>query len=180
MVKTRNWYIVYTKPDCEKRIGLLLERRGIECYFPSYNTDQIHQGRLKKIAVPLFSRQLFILTCEDELELIKKVGGVISFMHCLQKPAIIDEADINAIKNILIDCKNIKVEKINMFFAADQNTKGSASGKTEFEMVRTNGLKKVFLSSLGFALVTENISEDINADQKKTEKIEAKQIKSVA
>ncbi|KAA9039498.1 hypothetical protein FW778_11815 [Ginsengibacter hankyongi] len=30
----KNWYAVYTKPHCEKKVSLLLVKRGIENFYP--------------------------------------------------------------------------------------------------------------------------------------------------
>jgi len=108
----KNWYIIYTKPQLEKRIVASLNKRKIENYFPLAQINGTRNG--KDGSEPLFRTLIFIKVALKELTDIKRIEGVLSLMHYRDQPALINEDEIIAIKDFTSKYHNIKVEPSNV------------------------------------------------------------------
>jgi transcriptional antiterminator RfaH len=108
------WYVVYTKPNSEKKVASNLEKRGIKVYCPVYEKIRQWSDRKKKIIAPLFRSYIFIFlnNYEDEKLPVLLVAGVVRFLFWLGKPAIVREVEIQAIQDFLNKYKgsNITVD----------------------------------------------------------------------
>jgi len=104
----KNWYIIYTKPQLEKRIVASLNKKKIENYFPLGQVTRLRNVRESN--EPLFRSLIFIKVAEKEMTDIKRIEGVLSIMHYKDQPAIINDDEIIAIKDFTSKYNDIKVE----------------------------------------------------------------------
>ena len=157
----KNWYAVYTKPYCEKKVARVLNRKGIEIFLPLNSKKSSLWGNRQQ--EPLFKSFIFLRATEDEvINLSKKIDGVLSALYWLGKPAAINETDINAIREFTNSHKEIMLEK------RDVNLKSydgiiddiflSMDGKT---LTIKKRAIRVNLPSLGFTMVAKMEGEDI-------------------
>lgn len=108
----KNWYVLYTKSNCEKKVAELLNRRGVETYCPINKVYRQWSDRRKQISVPLFSSYVFVKTEEVDLTRIRSfTSSIVSPVYWLGKPAVIQETEIQEIKNFLNKHAEIKLEK---------------------------------------------------------------------
>jgi transcription antitermination factor NusG len=160
----KNWYAVYTKPHCEKKVAVSLSKRKIETFCP-LNCLKIQSFRRSKILKePLFKSYLFVNITEKETSLLKQADGVISLLYWMGKPAIIREDEIEAIKEFINDHQNIELERTQV------NTSDiarivdgplySMEGKV---FALKNKTVKVNLPSLGYIMVARMEEESIFA-----------------
>ena len=152
----KNWYIIYTKSKCEKKIATLLTRRKIENFLP-LNLKKINSYRKRKdFQEPLFKSYLFAKIDEYEIDKIKAMDGVLNFLYWKDSPALIKEEEIKAIKEFTVDYQNISVEKtvVNVTDLAQvvDMARYSFSGNV---LSIKNTLAKLNLPSLGFTLVAK-------------------------
>ena len=103
----KNWYIVYTKPQFEKRVVASLNKKKIDNYFAL--TQVTNKGTGRDSIEPLFLTMIFTKVTPKELADIKKIEGALSIMHFKDKPAIINKGEINAIKDFTSKYQDIKV-----------------------------------------------------------------------
>jgi transcription antitermination factor NusG len=160
----KNWYIVYTKAKCEKKVAALLTKRKIENFCP-LNCIKIQSLRRNKILQePLFKSYVFVNITEDEISLVKQTDGVISQLYWMGEPAIIKEDEIAAIKEFTNDYKNIVLERTqvntNDVARIVDGPSYSMGGKV---FTLTNKTVKVNLPSLGFIMVATMEDESIFA-----------------
>src|SRR5450432_3678623 len=107
----KNWYAVYTKPHCEKKVASSLAKRKIECFCP-LNSRKIKSFRRNKtLQEPLFKSYVFVNIPEKEIKLLRQMDDVISLLHWMGKPAIIKEDEIEAIREFTSDHQNIELER---------------------------------------------------------------------
>ena len=59
------WYVVYTKPNWEKKVAELLEKKGIEQYCPLNKVQKQWHDRKKTVWEPLFKSYVFVRTDEQ-------------------------------------------------------------------------------------------------------------------
>lgn len=57
---SRQWYVVQTRPNSERRALSHLVRQGFETYLPVYRKRRSHAGKVDIVAAPLFPRYLFV------------------------------------------------------------------------------------------------------------------------
>jgi len=138
----------------EKKVAASLSKRKIENFFP-VNSQQISSySKVRTSHVPLFQSYIFVKIMENEFEKVRSVFGVLNFVYWKGKPAIIQEEEIEVLKDFTTDHQNIKLEKskvnINDVAKVIDGSKYSMSGNV---LTVKNTTVKVNLPSLGFTLV---------------------------
>lgn len=107
----RFWYAIYTRPRWEKKVFELLTKKKIVSYCPLNKVIKQWADRKKTILEPLFPSYVFVQLDATEMTRAKETDGVINFVYWLSKPAIIKDAEIDAIKNFLSEFNNVYLEK---------------------------------------------------------------------
>jgi hypothetical protein len=143
-----NWHIVYTKPNCEKKVTQLLTQRGIENYCPYYTTTVKWQNRDTLTRKPLFDNYVFVRTTESELSSIKKLPQVINILYKMNEIAVVQSEEMQTIKHILRSYKQIDLVKT-----------GFNPGETFSDIAEE---KAVFtIPSLGYSLLAAGKVEEV-------------------
>lgn len=152
----KNWYIVYTKAKCEKKVSSLLTKKKIENFCP-LNCRQIQQFRKSKaIYEPLFNSYVFVYINENETCLLKQIENVLNIVYWKGEPAIIQDEEINEIKEFIADHRNIKLEKSSVSLTEETSIVNRPNYSVEGHIVMIkNKYIKVNLPSLGFTMVAE-------------------------
>lgn len=150
----KNWYIVYTKPQFEKRVVASLNKKKVGNYFPL--TQVTNKGTGRDSIEPLFLTMIFTKVTSKELADIKKIEGVLSIMHFKDKPATINEGEINAIKDFTMKYQDIKVMP-SLVDLLDEVRNISTPIKSVDGKVHSISYKTIRLNlpSLGFLLTAE-------------------------
>lgn len=97
----KQWLAVYTKPRWEKKLQLVLEEAGLECWCPTQVTERQWSDRKKKIVEPLFKGYLFVHISKNQQTQVRMVPGILNFVYFLGKPAVIRAEEIETIKRYL-------------------------------------------------------------------------------
>jgi transcription antitermination factor NusG len=159
----KNWYAVYTRPHCEKKVSLLLTKKGIENFSPLNYKKSPSLLRMKLLYEPLFKSYIFLRATDyDIIALSKQVNGIIGLLYWMSKPAIISEDDINAIKEFTNHHQEIKLEKIHVNSKSDENIIDGISFTMDGKILMIkNRAIKVNLPSLGFTMAAKMEDESI-------------------
>jgi len=110
----KKWYALYTKPRWEKKVHHLLTLKGIETYCPLNKVKRQWSDRKKTIYEPLFKSYVFVKVDDSERTKVRLTNGVINFVYWNQKPAIIKEREIEAIKRFLNDHENVGLRPLEL------------------------------------------------------------------
>ncbi len=62
----KNWYVIYTKPQSEKKVATLLTKKKIENFIPLVSAEALRSWRHKLVYRPLFKSYVFVYTTEQE------------------------------------------------------------------------------------------------------------------
>lgn len=110
----KNWYAVYTKPHCERKVSLSLSKKNIENFCP-LNSRKSRQFFLSmSSSEPVFNCYVFVRSTDAEImKITKQINGIISLLYWKGKPATIKDEEINAIKDFSLNHQEIKVEKLH-------------------------------------------------------------------
>lgn len=112
MNSTRNWYVVYTQPQFEKKVTRNLMAVGIESLCPLLKVRKQWVGRKKMISEPLFPSYVFVKVSPQEHSLLRLTTGVINLVYWLGKPAVIKEEETIVIQRFIKDHESISLQKL--------------------------------------------------------------------
>ena len=152
----KNWYIIYTKPKCEKKVGQSLLKRKIENFIP-LNSKLVKDFRKRKfIYEPLFQSYVFVCIEEARIPLLYRIESIVSLVYWKGKPAVVNPEEIEAIREFTTDHQDIKLEKTNVNVSHDlQTTDGPSYTMGEKILIIKNRSFNVTLPSLGFTMIAE-------------------------
>jgi transcription antitermination factor NusG len=150
----KNWYIIYTKPNAEKKVASALTRKKIEIFFPLNSITQHRKAKLQK--VPLFKSYLFARLSETEKAFVLSLNNVINFVYWKQQPIAVEENDIVMIKEFVFNYNDIVVQKIdvstNNFSKVLDGFQRSFSGNV---LTIKNTVTKINLPMIGFSMTAK-------------------------
>lgn len=111
MKKEKRWYAVYTRSRWEKKIAETLLKSGIQAYCPINRVEHRWSDRIKLVEEPLFRNYVFVRICDKELVPVLSTSGVIHFVTNMGKPALVQDAEIEAIRDMLNEYVNVQVKR---------------------------------------------------------------------
>lgn len=160
MVMQKNWYVLYTRPQCEKKVAALLTKKKIENFIPLVTVESQKSWRNKLIHKPLFNAYVFVHVTQEQVGSLIQMDGVINILHWLGRAAIISDAEVNSIKEFTVDCQNITLEKLAINTNLLERNIYKSSFEIEGNLIAVmNKTIKINLPSLGYAMIA-NLKED--------------------
>jgi transcriptional antiterminator RfaH len=100
---TENWNALYLKPRTEKKVALLLNRKGIEAFLPLCQVRKQYSDRIKKVEEPLLKSYIFVRDSGARNPEVLRTDGVLNYVlnSCTGKLALIKQAELDDIKDYL-------------------------------------------------------------------------------
>ena len=77
----RDWYVLHTKPRCEKKVALYLEKYKCFFHLPTYVKIRKVQRRKVRRTLPLFPGYVFSRLSPDERVLILKTNHIVHTIY---------------------------------------------------------------------------------------------------
>ncbi|MEO6668299.1 MAG: UpxY family transcription antiterminator [Ferruginibacter sp.] len=151
----KNWYAVYTKSRCEKRVSALLTKKKIENYCPLNRIG--HSIDKKKMALePLFPAYVFVYISEMEMAAIRQTSDVVNFVYWLGRPAVIKDVEIESIQHFVSEHTDVVLEKTAVNVSDMVRIVSGPSMEFEGNVVSIKNNKvKVTLPSLGVMMTAD-------------------------
>ncbi len=158
----KNWYVLYTKADCEKKVALQLSKKKIDNFCPLVLTKAHFLRRTKIQSKPLFRSHVFVYISEKEMEIVKQVSGVINFLFWKGTPAVIFHEEVLTIKEFCNDYDEIEATKIAVDIKDSARIIDGPVYSTDGKILAVkNRTVKAYLPSLGYILVARLKDETI-------------------
>ena len=159
----KNWYVVYTKPNCEKKVSNLFTKKGIENFVPFRNRNELSLLRRKIMQEPLFMTYVFVKATEDDIfALSKRTKCIVSVLYWMGMPAIISEDEIKLIREFTNDHQEIVLEKYEVNVRSERNINEGISYTLDGKILMIkNKAIRVTLPSLGYTMVARIEDESI-------------------
>ena len=153
---SRNWYIIYTINQREKKVATVLNQKKIINYL-AFNTiippDSLNSKAIKK---SLFKSQLFVYILADEISQVKQIPGIINFLYWLDKPAVIQQQEIEAIKQITSKYSNIKLVRSAVKLFQEVSIVEETVFSSKMNLDRNDSkIVEITLPSLGYTMIAE-------------------------
>ncbi len=158
MENIKKWYALYTKPRWEKKVNLVLNNKGIECWCPLRKTEKQWSDRKKIIEEPLFTSYVFVYIEESDRTKVLMTDGILNFVYYVGKPAVIRNEEIDLIKKYLSETEaKVTVQSLS---SLDENTRIKVNHGVFMDTTGTvikGGKKKVYvkLESLDQVMIVE-------------------------
>ncbi len=96
-----NWYVLYTKPRCEKKVEEELLSLGINAYCPTQNEIRLWSDRKKRIQVPVLPSMILVNIDEKDINRVFESPLVVRYMFWMGKRAIVRQSEIDILKKYL-------------------------------------------------------------------------------
>jgi len=149
----KKWFVVYTKPQQELKIGSQLTALGISNYCPTITLLKQYSDRKKKVNKPLLSSYVMVELEEKDRNKVFACNGIVRYLFFLGKPAVVPASHINLMQDHLNGIYNDF--KITTLSVGDSHTitQGPFSGVCG-KVVETDNTKvKLELASLGMRII---------------------------
>lgn len=156
MNENKNWYAVYTKPRWEKKVHLLLERKGIETYCPLNKVRRRWSDRYKVVMEPLFRSYVFVHITDGEKTPVRLTDGVVNFVYWQGKPAQIRDEEIDVIRKFLQEYEEVEVQRVELAEGQRVRIKTGVMMDHEGVVIKVlNNKAYVVIESLGYMLTAQ-------------------------
>jgi transcription antitermination factor NusG len=97
----KQWYVVYCKPNTEKKTAEKLEQCGVKVYCPLKTEVRQWSDRKKKIKVPVLPSMLLVKFKDKDRPKVFQVTTVVRYLYWLNKPATVREEEVKELKKAL-------------------------------------------------------------------------------
>ena len=135
---------------------MALTKKGIENYCPLNRIDRQWPAFKKVTYKPLFSSYVFIRISEVQRDEVMKTPGIISLVYWRNKPAVIQNREIEVMNEFLEEYKCVYLERIPVAaHAAIKVISSPLKHYVEGMLAIKDNLIKIVLPSLGYVLVAE-------------------------
>lgn len=98
---TLKWFVLHTRSRAEKKVAERLTANNISVYLPLSIKKSHWSDRTKNITLPLISSVIFVHCTQQQLPNILKLAGTVRVLKYLNKPAIVQDYEIENIKIML-------------------------------------------------------------------------------
>ncbi|MDW3191844.1 MAG: UpxY family transcription antiterminator [Cytophagales bacterium] len=126
----RNWHVIYTRPNFERKVASELVAKGIEFFMPSRDEVRQWHDRKKKMNVLVFPGYIFVRVNVREVYMIYAINGFVNFVSNEGHPDVISDELMSAIQTLLEGEFSIKTgalisgDKIKIGHGAFQGLEG--------------------------------------------------------
>ncbi|KZW99869.1 transcriptional activator RfaH [Pseudoalteromonas luteoviolacea] len=103
MTINRKWYVVYTRPNAEKKFADQVNQftTGCDVYLPLITENRQWSDRVKLVSRPLFKSYVFVYLNDDEYHYIKRLSGFVEYIKFNGKPSVVSSLEVEKIKKII-------------------------------------------------------------------------------
>jgi len=152
----KKWYAIYTHAKWEKKVATLLTRKDIENYCPLNKVARQWSDRKKIVFEPLFTSYVFVRITDKEYLSVLQTDGVLNYVSWQGKPAVIRDAEIDLVRNFLLEHNSVRLEKLEVDVDDTVRIKCGLFMEQEGKVMEVLGKSlRVFLPSLGYAMLAE-------------------------
>ncbi len=100
-MEQKKWYALYVSSRQEKKVQEGLLNKGIEAYTPVVKTMKQWSDRKKMVELPLITGYVFVKHADNEKEKVFTVNGIVNYVRFDGRPAIVNEKEIQLLKDII-------------------------------------------------------------------------------
>ena len=96
-----NWYVLFTKPRCEKKAEEQLLSIGINAYCPTRSEIKFWSDRKKRVDLPVLPSIILIKIDDKDINRVFECSLVLRYMFWLGRRATVRQKEIDILKKYL-------------------------------------------------------------------------------
>ena len=106
------WNAIFTRPNTEKKVSRLLEKKGIVHYCPQNRVTVDGYTEEKTVATPLFPSLIFIQApATRPLSALRQLPNVVNIAYWQQQPAAFPAGEIDSLRRFMEAYETVQVVK---------------------------------------------------------------------
>ena len=146
------WYVLHTKPRCEKKVEQQLLSLGINAYCPSRPEIRFWSDRKKRIEVPLLPSMVLVNIDDNEINKVFKCSSVVRYMFWLGRRAIVKQSEIDILKKYSNGDYNFIDSKFSDIKVGDNFNLPSFNNEKGIVNRISNNNIWIYLKSIGYSI----------------------------
>ena len=147
-----NWYVIHTKPRCEKQVEKHLLSLGINAYCPTRNEIRLWSDRKKRIQVPILPSMVLVNIDEKEINRVFECPAVLRYMFWLGKRAVVRQSEVDILKKYLKGDYNFVNSKLSDIKVGDNFSLSSFNNERGIVKRISNNNIWIYLKSIGYSV----------------------------
>jgi transcription antitermination factor NusG len=153
------WYAVYTKSRCEKKVVDKLNELGIEAWIPMVRTLRQWSDRKKWVDVPLFNSYIFVRSTRVGVRKALLVDGAVYVVSFSGQPTAIPDEQIEWLKLLLASSEKFEISLDEFTFGDHVVVEKGVLRGMKGKFVNYKGKNRVLLQ---IEAINQNLLIDIN------------------
>ena len=142
----KGWYVLYTKPNHERKAALDLSKSNIDHYFPTAQRLRKWHDRNKYVETPLFPSYVFAyISGLKEYFQALEAYGVIHYIRFGKEIAVLDSNTVNYLKKLMEIGNDLEVTVENFTPGQLVHIKEGAMTGVMGEVVEFNDKRKMLV-----------------------------------
>lgn len=133
-IANKQWFVLYTKPNSEKKLAERLKAAGIECYCPTRTEVRQWSDRKKKVQVPILPSMVLVHIEDKNRPVVFDFPQAVRYLFWMNKPAVVRDIEVECLRRSMeqkllnIQIERIQVgDKISLDKAGFKNVKGTVT-----------------------------------------------------
>ena len=147
-----NWYVLHTKPRCEKKAEKHLLSIGINAYCPTRSEIKIWSDRKKKVYVPILPSMLLININDKDINRVFECPKVVRYMFWLGKRAVDRQSEVDILKKYLKGDYNLINSKLSNINVGDNFSLSTFNNERGIVNRISNNNIWIYLKSIGYSV----------------------------
>ena len=147
-----NWYVLYTKPRCEKKVVEGLLSLGIHAYCPTRSEVRLWSDRKKRIEIPLLPSMVLVKIDDKDINRVFECSLVVRYMFWLGKRAIVRQSEIDILKKYLDGSYNLISGRSSKINVGDDFKLPSFNNEQGIVNRISNNNIWIYLNSIGYSV----------------------------
>ena len=147
-----NWYVLHTKPRCEKKVEEKLLSIGINAYCPTLYEIRFWSDRKKRIEVPVLPSMVLVNIDDKDINRVFESKEVVRYMFWLGKRAVVRQSEIDILKKYLNGNYNLIDTKLSGLKLGDDFKLTSFNNEKGIVSRISNNNIWIYLKSIGYSI----------------------------
>ena len=145
-----NWYVLHTKPRCEKKVEEKLLSIGINAYCPTLYEIRFWSDRKKRIEVPVLPSMVLVNIDDKDINRVFESKEVVRYMFWLGKRAVVRQSEIDILKKYLNGSYNFVNTRLSDIKVGDDFSLSSFNNEKGIVSRISNNNIWIYLKSIGY------------------------------
>ena len=145
-----NWYVLHTKPRCEKKVEEQLLNLGINAFCPTRPEIKIWSDRKKTINVPVLPSMVLVNIDNKDINKVFASSLVIRYMFWLGKRAVVRQSEIDILNKYLNGSYNFINKNLSNAEVGDDVSLSSFNNEKGIISKISNKFIWIYLKSIGY------------------------------